>query len=129
MNTNTNIKRYKFRRLPPSFWKTWNNEVPGKSIGSHVFTLITHMVMQRFKDDEITSMIYAWHRKYRLEIKHSDIPKSIAAVKAYTLEERRRIKRDEMRRYRANRKARAVVEDLSANECEPVSVVVESKVA
>src|SRR4051794_10182833 len=111
---NNEIKRYKFRRLPPSFWSLWKRqgEGEGKTKGQLIYGLITHMVMQRFKDVEINKMMYGWHQNHGIKVNHSDLVKAIAAVKDYTLEERRRIKREEMRKYRANKKAKKLVIEL-----------------
>jgi DNA/RNA endonuclease G (NUC1) len=109
--TEHTIKEYKIRRLPKSFWKVWYHPMQdGKSKLSNVYSLTTHMVTQRFKDAEVSKMLYGWHKLHDFSVQHSEIPQVIAAVKIFTLEQRRRYKRESMKNYRANKKAKAALE-------------------
>jgi hypothetical protein len=115
-NTKYTIKRYKWRRLQPTiFWQLWNRsgiDADGRSIKSLRYKMITLLVMQRFTHAEVLKIVFGWCKIHRFSIDHSDITKDIAAVKLYTLEERRRIKREEMQKYRAKQKAKTVVAGL-----------------
>lgn len=62
------------------------------------------MAFQRFSDDEIRFMIYGWHKKHRVRITQRQLHAIITHVRERTLEERRRLKREEMRRYRAKQR-------------------------
>ena len=96
------IKPYKIKRLSFAFWNVWHNPTStGKTDIQNLYTMVTTMVMQRFTQKELFAMLLSW-RKRRVDAKQ--LSRIIESVKAYTLEERRRLKREEVRRYRAKKK-------------------------
>ena len=98
------IKAYKFRKLPKSFWTIWRSPSQHKKWTQHVYSLTTSMVMQQWKDDEIAVMLLKFHGMHGHRISPDRMALVITKVRAFTLEQRRRIEREKKARYRAKQK-------------------------
>ena len=103
-----NIKAYKFSRLAycnKSFWAIWKTkEFPDAATRRLIYTLATAMALSRFTKLEMKTMLISWLTNRQKTNYYPALDSIIDAVDEFTLETRRAHKREEMRRYRMNKR-------------------------
>lgn len=117
------IKAYKFKRLTFGqgihFWKMWNDpKCEGLQRTTLLYKMAVRMSLAKFTAKESTMMLNGWHKKHGLKLNVAQNELIVASAREFTLEHKRRQKREEMRRYRASLKAKkqaAKATEVSAN--------------